>query len=165
MERLGAVRDLLRAAKKQLSMSLHQKINALKAQTDVGSFVYRIDDHSFFTDDIDTHFKFPAPQQAFKNGAAPLSNPGNGAAPRHRSFITSIGDQQYLDSKVITTTMTMDIVLTKMKTWNNQSHMLARYSQGNKPTPIYILSKDGFIIKTTFGQSFKRWQSIEAVNE
>jgi len=164
-ERTGAVRDLLRAAKKQLTLSLHQPVNDTQDQTDVASYVYQIDDHAFFSDEIKTHFSFPQPEQAFSNGQAPLSNAGNGSSGFHRSFITTVGDQKYLASKVITTTLRINEVISRMKAWNSQSHAYGRYSLGNISVPVYILSKDGFIIKTTFGKSYKRWSSIEAVNE
>ena len=165
LERLGGVRDLLRAAKKQLTFSLHQAINADHKQTDVASYVYQIDDHSFFRDEIKTHFLFPEPEQAFLNGQAPLSNPGNGSSGFHRSFITTIGDQKYLASKVIATTLKLNEVISRMKGWNSQSHMYGRYSMDNTSVPVYILSKGGFIIKTTYGKPYKQWSSIENVNE
>ncbi|WP_426369926.1 hypothetical protein [Pseudocolwellia sp. HL-MZ7] len=165
LERLGAVRDLLRAAKKQLTLSLHQGANVGHKQTDVASYVYQIDDHTFFSDEIKTHFLFPDPEQAFLNGQAPMSDPGDGSMGNHRSFITTVGDQKYLTSKVIATTLRLSEVIFKMKRWNSQSHMYGRYSIGNISVPLYILSKDGFIIKTTYAKSYTRWSSIEAVNE
>jgi len=165
LERLGGVRDLLRAAKKQLRLSLYQRVNTDQKQTDVASYVYQIDDHSFFTDEIKTHFIFPEPQQGFINGQAPLSNPANGSSAYHRSFITTFGDQKYLSSKVISTTLRLTELIAKMKRWNSQSHMYGRYSLGNISVPLYILSKDGFIIKTTYGKPYKKWLTIEAVNE
>jgi len=115
LERLGGVRDLLRAAKKQLRLSLYQRVNTDQKQTDVASYVYQIDDHSFFTDEIKTHFIFPEPQQGFINGQAPLSNPANGSSAYHRSFITTFGDQKYLSSKVISTTLRLTELIAKIK--------------------------------------------------